>query len=516
MWNWNRLHNPHIGLQRRGKAKRGAGRYGRVRLRLLAAAAAMLFAAGLSAARAESMMKPGPSPEAGLAGVWRIIGASAAPWSKPHALNKTNAPLLEYAVDFEAGEVKGPPPLACRPARYSSGVQGIAEMFAGRLAGASGEAMAKSLHLSSPSTWRIFCGAAVREYYVDDDADLVMAQGDVVYLLERPTGGDPEQYKAGYSGPSFDCTQAKTTGDRLLCRDAHLSKLDRRLGAAFSALGKSESASSFATMRDGQRAWLSFTMKSCGADGAMPESAGDRSPIIECLDTAWGERADLFDGVKVHRAGALVLEPRLRFRTRARPNTEESDIYPWMSGGPQAALFNAFIFKTLKLAAWRMDDATVFRFGDVGGGDMRLHARRSYGVERFDGRVVSLAVSTSDYAGGHDEERGETALNWQMGNGRLIRLDDVFAKGAPWRKFATDYCMRSLRKQLAEDNASADLDASLIAATVASGGAWLWGKDKAVVIFTLFMNAGMPAAEYEVDIPYAALKPFMRPDAPPL
>ncbi len=482
---------------------------------LVAIAALLFVAAALTAARAETMMKPGPSPEAGLAGVWRVIGASSAPWSKPRALNKTNAPLLEYAVDFGAGEVEGPPPLACKPARYSSGVVGLDEMFGGRLAGDPRGAMRESLHLSAPSTWRIFCGAAARDYYVDDDADLVMAQGDVVYRLERPTGMNPEQYKAGYSGPSFDCTQAKSTGERLICRDAHLAKLDRTLGAAFLALGKSESMPSFATMRNGQRAWLSFTMKSCGADGAMPESLGDRNPIIACLDTAWSDRAELFNGVKVHRAGTLVLEPRLKFRARENPNTEESDIYPWMSGGPQAAPFNAFVFKTLKLDAWRMDDAAVFRYGnDVG--DMRRHARRFYAVERFDDRVVSLAVSTSDYVGGHDEERGETALNWQMGSARLIGLDDVFARGAPWRKFAADYCTRSLRKQVEQDNMPADLDSSQIDATVAAGGNWLWSKDNAIVMFAIFMNSGMPQAEYEVEIPYAALKPYMKPDAPPL
>jgi hypothetical protein len=157
----------------------------------------------------------------------------------------------------------------------------------------------------------------------------------------------------------------------------------------------------------------------------------------------------------------------------------------------------------------------VFRYGDDVG-DMRLHARRFYAVGRFDGRVVSLAVSTSDYVGGHDEERGETALNWQMGNLRLIRLDDVFAKGTQWRKFAADYCMRSLRKQVAEDNMPADLDSSQIDATVAADGNWLWGRDKASVMFTVFMNSGMPEAEYKVDIPYTALKPYMKAGAPPL
>jgi hypothetical protein len=49
---------------------------------------------------------------------------------------------------------------------------------------------------------------------------------------------------------------------------------------------------------------------------------------------------------------------------------------------------------------------------------MKLHARRSYTVARFDGRIVSLEVSTSDFVGGHDEERGDTTLSWRMPKAR--------------------------------------------------------------------------------------------------
>ena len=77
------------------------------------------------------------------------------------------------------------------------------------------------------STYRVVCGTEVRDFYFDDNADLVMVQGDVIYTLERPTGMDPQQYKAGYSGPSFDCAAAKTTGERLICADAALSKSDK-------------------------------------------------------------------------------------------------------------------------------------------------------------------------------------------------------------------------------------------------------------------------------------------------
>jgi hypothetical protein len=140
--------------------------------------AAILFAASASAG---PLMLPGPSPESGFAGMRRFIDAKPAPWAKPRKPTKADAPLLEYAVDFEEREAKGPATLACNDARYSSGVTYHDELFSGRLASDTSGAMAKSLHLSQPSTYRVICGETVRDYYFDDNADMVLAEGDDLY-----------------------------------------------------------------------------------------------------------------------------------------------------------------------------------------------------------------------------------------------------------------------------------------------------------------------------------------------
>jgi uncharacterized protein len=474
------------------------------------ALAAILFA---TSALAGPMMPVGPSPDVGFAGVWRIIAAKSAPWAKPRTLTKTDAPLLEFAADFENGVVKGPAPLACAQAKYSAGVTYRDELFAGRLAG--NDAGAKALGLSQPSTWRVVCGAAVHDYYMDEHADIVMAEGDVIYTLERPTGMDPEQYKAGFSGPSFDCTRAKTTAERLICSDAALAASDRRLGVAWRAIKASVSADSFATVAAAQRAWIAHVTRRCGADVAMPDTEGDRSPIAECLNTEYGERAQVLEGVKAVRSGALVLEPRMRFRARATPDTEETDIAPRMDGGPQANAFNAYIARTLRLDRWRMDDKTVFRYGDDVE-DMKLHAERFYSVDRFDGRVLALAIGTSDYVGGHDEEYGGFTVNWDLARSKPIGFNDVFAKGADWTRFAAKFCLGDLGRQTKAEDKPADLDIADVTRQVSSVANWLWGKTAATVMFTVFMNSGMPAEGYTVRIPYRTLKPFMKPDAPVL
>ena len=477
------------------------------------AIAGLIAALPPSTAQSGPMMPAGPSPEAGLAGVWRFIGATPAPWTKPRRLTRKDAPLLEHAVDFTANEVKGPTPLACRGAQYSSGVTYRDEAFGGALAGDKDGRLAKAVHLSGQyTTFRVVCGTQVRDFYFDDNADLVTLQGGVVYTLERPTGMDPRQYKAGYSGPSFDCITAKTTGERLICIDAALSKSDKALGEAYSALKRDLSAESFATIQSGQRAWLAYTMQSCGANGPMPEALGDRNVITDCLNTAYGDRADLFSRVKAHRFGAMMLEPRMRFRTDAEAHIEEADIYPWMTGGPRSTAFNAFIVKTLKLDRWRMDDKDLFRrVEDLGG--MRLFARRDYTAARFDGRVVSFQVSTDDFTGGNHDALGQQSFTWDLAKARLITLDDVFAASTDWKALVARRCKDDLRNQFSERNAP-DLDDAEIAATLAESRDWLWGADKATVIFLIGTISGMTGGEFDVEIPLEALKPYMRPDAP--
>ena len=475
----------------------------------MAFAAIMAFAELCGAAAAGPMMPPGPSPESSLAGVWRVIEAKPAPWAKPHALSKAEAPLLESGIDFAEGAVKGPPPIACASAKYSSGVTYLDEAFGGRLAGDKSTAMAKQAHLGDGglTTFRVVCGAVVRDFYVHEHADIVMAEGDVLYTLERPTGMDPQRFMAGFSGPSFDCAKARTAADRLICADAELSKSDRDLALAYAKLKAAESAESFATVQNAQRGWLDLTIKTCVGNASTPEALGDRNVSIDCLRVAYADRAKELNDLSVEKAGALVLEPRMRLRSRAKPSVEESDVYPWMRGGPQAEAFNAFVARLYALDRWRMDEKDLFP-NDDDDAAIKYHARRSYSLARFDARIVSFQSATSDYAGGNQERRHQIATTWDMAKQRQITLDDVFVKGSRWKAAALAYCKKELHEQFAERNAP-DLSDAEVIATLGNSAAWLWGKDKGTVVFFVDLIGGLPGGEFDVDIPLSTLSPFM-------
>jgi uncharacterized protein YecT (DUF1311 family) len=453
------------------------------------------------------------SPETGYAGAWRIVDARHAPWIKPHALSKDEAPLMEFVLSFGSGEVQGPSPIACGHARFGYMQVAIPDLYQAGVPKGKEKETADALGLGSDpiSTLRVDCDAGTFDYYMDNNSDLVFVLNGVVYTMRRAKQTDTAP---GYSGPSFDCLKARTAGEKIVCLDADLSKFDRQMGAAYTRLSKTQTPDSFATFKASQQAWLAYITKSCGSGGPMPDDLGAKKDIANCLYGEYDDRAKRLDNLEVFKAGTLTLEPRMFFHSRAKPSTEESDCYPWMTGGPEAPAFNAYIAKKLAPGKSRLDNKDLFPSGKHDTGHLRLFARRTYSVRRFDTRIASLQFETYDYVGGAHEGLNEISFNWDVQRRKQIGLDDIFGKGKKWEQFVVDYCMEDLESQLSEEQSSPDR--SEVARVVGDGGNWLFDKDKAIVHFTVYAIASFSSGETDVEIPYEDLKPYMMPDAPVL
>jgi uncharacterized protein YecT (DUF1311 family) len=453
------------------------------------------------------------SPETGYAGAWRIVDARPAPWIKPHALSKDEAPLLEFVLVFRDGEVLGPSPIACGHAGYRFMQVPISDLNqAGVPKGKEKEtADALGLESGSISTLHVDCDGGTFDYYRDTKMHLVLLLNNVVYTLQRAEQTDAAP---GYSGPSFDCLKANTAVEKTVCLDEELSKFDRQMAAAYTRLSKTQTPDSFATVQAAQRAWLAYTTKSCGSGRPMPDVPWAKNDIKDCLYEEYNNRATSLEGLEVLKAGTLTLEPRMFFHSRAKPSMEESDFYPWMTGGPEASAFNTCIAKKLAPGKSRIDkeDLSVSEY-DIDS-QLRLFARRTYSVRRFDSRIASLLFSTYDFIGGQQVELNEISFNWDVQRRKPIGLDDIFAKGKKWERFVVDYCMEGLESQSSGNQGSPDR--SEVAQVVGEGGNWLFDKDEAIVHFTFHALASFSVGETDVEIPYEDLKPYMRPDAPVL
>ncbi|HEY2444463.1 MAG TPA: lysozyme inhibitor LprI family protein [Rhizomicrobium sp.] len=316
---------------------------------------------------------------------------------------------------------------------------------------------------------------------------------------------------AGDNDPSFNCSRANNAGEKLICTNARLSKADREMGAAYRRLERGETTASFATVRNAQRGWLAYVTHLCGASKPLPAFVGDQNPIRDCLDENYTDRAERLGGAKVERAGALVLEPRMRFFTKTKPSTEDSDIYPWMAGGKAATAFNAYIARTLALGKRRMDDKDIFAFGaDQIPENMSLYARRTYSVIRFDPKIASVHVFTYDFSGGAHEILGERAINWDIARGKTLSFADIFLPGVKWQNFVTAYGLRDLAGQF-ESGAPAP-DRAAVQDVAKDIGNWMFDSKYAIVHFTVYTVASFSGGEYDVKIPYRVLKPFLKKD----
>ena len=401
--------------------------------------------------------------------------------------------MLEYAVSFGDGEVIGPSPLGCKQAKFSTVLAEPESLFRGKLTKAKASDIAKAMQIQTTSS-HVDCGDRQFDYQMDYHGNLWIVLGDVMYALQRPDG-DPSKVKPGYSGPSFNCLKAKTAGEKTICLDAELSRADLAMENAYERLKTTATPESFLTVQNALRAWNAYVMADCGAKAPMPEDIGEKKRIDNCLTDQYGDRERLLSNAEILRSGALTLEPRMRFFSKPKPRTEDSDLYPWLSGGPQAKAFNAYIEKNLNLSKRRMDNKELFAFGDDIPEDMSLYARRWYQVERFDERIVSLQIVTFDYTGGAHEILGETSLNWDMEKGRPFSANALFRQDKPWRKYVTYFCLNKLDDQFSGSGP----DRSAVETVVADSGNWLFAKDHARVHFTVYSIASFSGGKYSAN-----------------
>jgi uncharacterized protein len=90
-------------------------------------------------------------------------------------------------------------------------------------------------------------------------------------------GGHPE---AKQNRPSFDCRRAGTRVEHLICGDAYLSQLDRRMANAYAAFQRRISSSERARLRENQRLWLADRNR-CTTIGCLTATYEDRIAWLE-------------------------------------------------------------------------------------------------------------------------------------------------------------------------------------------------------------------------------------------
>ena len=102
-------------------------------------------------------------------------------------------------------------------------------------------------------------------------------------------------------GPSFDCAEARTVAERLICAEPELAKADREMAASWRrAVASVRTVKDRDTLAHDQVGWLKGRDEACFLDdakgGKLPPP-GERSWSVSCLSVMHGYRTSQLDDI---------------------------------------------------------------------------------------------------------------------------------------------------------------------------------------------------------------------------
>ena len=131
--------------------------------------------------------------------------------------------------------------------------------------------------------------------------------------------------------------------------------------------------------------------------------------------------------------------------------------------------------------------------------------------------LVSVQFDVGSYYQGaaHPNSHTET-LNYDLKNGKQLKLADLFKPGAKYLQTLSTYCITDLKKQFKEKNAEL-LEDQLkegAAPTAKNYESWTITKQGLGINFDSYQIAPYAAGPQFVMVPYSALKDLIKPDGP--
>ncbi|HEX3184098.1 MAG TPA: DUF3298 domain-containing protein [Pyrinomonadaceae bacterium] len=195
--------------------------------------------------------------------------------------------------------------------------------------------------------------------------------------------------------------------------------------------------------------------------------------------------------------------------------------YPQLTGGtnPNFEKFNAlarsFVMKTV--AGFKKDMAPEEGEEPRPEGSMGSDLGISYTINLAQDDLVSVQFDIGSYYQGaaHPNSHSET-LNYDLKNGKQLRLADIFKPGSKYLQTLSTYCIADLKKQSKEKNTEL-LDDMLnegVSPKATNYESWTITKRGIGINFDSYQVAPYAAGPQFVMVPYSALKDLIKPDGP--
>ena len=195
--------------------------------------------------------------------------------------------------------------------------------------------------------------------------------------------------------------------------------------------------------------------------------------------------------------------------------------YPQLTGGnnPNLEKFNqlARMVVVKRVAGFKKDMAPEEGEEPRPEGSMASDLGIGYTILLARDDLVSVQFDIGSYYQGaaHPNSHTET-LNYDLKNGKQLKLADLFNPGSKYLQTLSTYCIADLKKQFKEKNAEL-LEDQLkegAAPTAKNYESWTITKRGLGINFDSYQIAPYAAGPQFVTVPYSALKDLIKPDGP--
>ena len=133
--------------------------------------------------------------------------------------------------------------------------------------------------------------------------------------------------------------------------------------------------------------------------------------------------------------------------------------------------------------------------------------------------LISIEFTVGSYSAGAAHPNSYTeVVNFDLKNGKLLKLADLFLPGSKYVQTLATYCIQALKKQAREQGADAMLDDDWIqkgaAPELTNYDNWTITKKGLGITFDPYQVGPYAAGPQHVLAPYSALKEIIKPDGP--
>lgn len=321
---------------------------------------------------------------------------------------------------------------------------------------------------------------------------------------------------------SFDCTKARTPDEQLICGAPDLSRADERLAESYKAVMDGVQAHGLDgkvrdRLRGEQRAWVTKRNRWCGVAASTKLTAENRAGLAACLREQVNERIEQLDRLRDGLPVSALVEPQ-RIAETNKPKRYEIDAsYPALPSTVAGAdAFNALAEKRVRPVVETFRESASADDGDLPDGDAMSALDIGYDVAFASPRLLSVQFSFYEYpAGAAHGTPSSGSLHVDLPRGRALAAADVFAAGSGWERALANHALADLRRQAKADGFELfDGAADALPDIVGDLINWRLEADRALIVFDPYAVAAYAAGRREVAVPYALLKPYLKPDGP--